>query len=214
MAEPWIDLEARVRGGEAVLRLRSLSPALAIAGPSGAGKTTLLRILAGVEPRATGVARVFGERWLGPGAVPPWRRGVGWVPQEAALFPHLSVRDHLAYAGKGVDDAVVAFLGLAPLLDRAPRHLSGGERQRVALGRALCASPRLLLLDEPFSALDPALRSAVADATARWARHRDARVVIVSHDPTDADPFGAERWVVSAGRARPAGGDQQQPPPS
>jgi ABC-type sulfate/molybdate transport systems ATPase subunit len=202
MGEPWLEVDVAVRGGPRWV-LRSDAPAVAVSGPSGAGKSTLLRVLAGVERRVAGTVRAFGEAWLGEGGVPPWRRGLGWVPQDAALFPHLSVRENLAFAGRGIDDEVVAWLSLGALLDRAPRHLSGGERQRAALGRALCARPRLLLLDEPFSALDPELRARVASETAAWARSHGARVVLVSHDDRDGGPFGAERWALAGGGLRP-----------
>jgi len=192
----WLTLDLSARGGRR-WQLSTVAPVIGLAGPSGAGKSTLLRVLAGVERRAEGTLEAWGERWLGPGATPPWRRGVGWAPQDALLFPHQTVAENLGYAGYGVDPAVVDALALGPLLDRAPRHLSGGERQRVALGRALCARPRLLLLDEPFSALDPALRRRVADAVAAWCRTRGAHAVVVSHEPSDLAPFAAERWKLS-----------------
>lgn len=143
----------------------------AVLGASGAGKSTLLRALAGLE-RAEGAVRVRGQTWLDSAAgiaLPPERRGVGLVFQQAALFPHLSVRGNLEYALKRVPaaerriglDAAVASLGLAPLLERRPERLSGGERQRVAIARALLGSPRLLLLDEPVSALDAPARAEV-----------------------------------------------------
>jgi ABC-type sulfate/molybdate transport systems ATPase subunit len=206
MSEPWLEVDLRVRAGTAPLRLRAVAPCVAVSGPSGAGKSTLLRALAGLERAATGALTVRGERWLSPdgAAVPPWRRRVGWVPQEPLLFPHLSVRENLGYAGRGVDPEVVEWLGVGGLLERAPRHLSGGERQRVALGRALGAAPDVLLLDEPFSALDPALRGVVREGLARWCRARDARVVLVSHQADDAAAFDAERWTCVSGALSPA----------
>ncbi|MFP4126377.1 MAG: ATP-binding cassette domain-containing protein, partial [Alphaproteobacteria bacterium] len=131
--------------------------ALGLVGPSGSGKSTLLACLAGhLKPDAGRIA--VGERVLFDRArrldVPPARRGVGMVFQEALLFPHLSVRANLRYGARGREPAlfarVIDALGVGDLLDRRPGALSGGERQRVALGRALLARPRLLLLDEPL----------------------------------------------------------------
>jgi ABC-type sulfate/molybdate transport systems ATPase subunit len=203
MAEPWLELEMVVRGAATRLAFSASAPFVGVSGPSGAGKSTLLRVLAGVERRFEGRVTAFGERWSGPDAVSPWARGLGWAPQDAVLFPHLTVRDNLGYAGRGVDPEVVGWLGLAALLDRAPRNLSGGERQRVALGRALCAQPRLLLLDEPFAALDPELRGSVGRATASWCRNHGVRVVLVSHDADDLHAFDADRW--SLGEATSGG---------
>ena len=112
-------------------------------------------------------------------------RRVGWVPQEATLFTHLSVREHLKYAGKGAEADVIAWLCLDFLLDRAPRKLSGGERQRVALGRALFSAPRVLLLDDAFSALDPELRAEVVGRTAGW-NGRTRPPPVVSRGPATA----------------------------
>src|SRR3569623_3451514 len=132
----------------------------ALFGRSGAGKTSVLRAIAGLE-RFAGCCRLDGEIWQdGARFLPAHRRAIGYVFLESSLFPHLSVRGNLEFGLKrarlasviGFDDAV-ALLGLAPLLARAPDTLSGGERQRVALGRALLSQPRLLLLDEPLSAL-------------------------------------------------------------
>jgi molybdate transport system ATP-binding protein len=214
MTEPWLDADLRVRGRP--VRLSATRPCLAVSGPSGAGKSTLLRALAGIERGVEGRLDVFGERWTGaadPSAArsypragsarPPWLRGVGWVPQDALLFPHLTARGNLLYAGGALDPEVVEWLGIAALLDRPSPLLSGGERQRVAIGRALHASPRLLLLDEPFSALDRRLRSQVSVALAAWCRARDVRCVLVTHADADADPFDAERWTCEDGAFRP-----------
>jgi ABC-type molybdate transport system ATPase subunit len=118
------------------------------------------------------------------------------------LFPHLSVRDNLGYAARGDVRPVAELLGVAALLDRAPRNLSGGERQRVALGRALCAEPRLLLLDEPFSALDPPLRARLGAEVAAWAEARGTAIFVVTHDRADAEILATERWVIAEGELR------------
>lgn len=204
-------LEARVRLPLDALQLdvslRTPSAAVAIVGPSGAGKSTLLRVLAGVERRAKGTVLFRGETWQdSENGVwrPPWERGVGWVPQDDLLFPHLSVRENLGYAGGSAVsvEEMAGQLSVDHLLDRRPRYLSGGERQRVALGRALLSNPRLLLLDEPFSALDRPLRREVVEQVSALARDRAIPLILVSHDETDADLMAEERWILSGGVLR------------
>ena len=188
------------------LDLASDADVIGLVGPSGAGKSTLLRVVAGLERRAAGHVSFAGEVWQdGAAFVPAHQRGIGWVPQDGVLFPHLSVRDNLAYAARVPIAPVAERLGVTALLDRRPRNLSGGERQRVALGRALCAAPRLLLLDEPFSALDRPLRARLAADVAEWARAHRVPILLVTHDERDLAPFGAEVWEVgAAGVARVA----------
>jgi len=161
-----------------------------LVGPSGAGKTTLLRCLAGLEPSARGRIVVDGEVWLdGARSVPTHRRRIGYVFQEASLFAHLDVRGNLRFGEQRVPraerrvafDDVVGWLELTALLERRVEGLSGGERQRVALGRALLASPRLVLVDEPLSALDAAARERVLPWLAALPERIDAPVVHVSH---------------------------------
>lgn len=183
---------------------------VAILGPSGSGKSTLLRVLAGLEPRAVGRVSFGGEVWLDSGSgttKPAWERKIGWVPQDALLFPHLSLRENLAYAGAAPADVerMAESLFLSELLDRRPRFLSGGERQRVALGRALLSSPRLLLLDEPFSALDRPLRSEIAATVRAFAQRNGTPIVLVSHDEHDAELLADERWVLVGGSLTASG---------
>jgi len=181
------------------------SRALAVVGPSGVGKSTLLRVLAGVEERATGRLVFDGSVWLDTTAgvrVPAWERGVGWVPQDALLFPHLSVDANLRYSASATRTdagAIADRLGVAHLLGRMPRNLSGGERQRVALGRALLSSPRLLLLDEPFSALDLPRRAEVAAVVREVAAEHHIPLVLISHDDRDAELLADERWHLAEG---------------
>jgi molybdate transport system ATP-binding protein len=162
----------------------------ALFGPSGSGKTTLLRCIAGLE-RAAGVLSLDGEMWQDDTRfLPAHRRPLGYVFQEASLFPHLSVRANLEYGLKRIApgarklklEQVVAWLGLSPLIERSdPAQLSGGERQRVAIGRALLTSPRLLLMDEPLSALDTRSKQDILPYLERLHRELDIPVLYVSH---------------------------------
>jgi len=213
MAEPPLAVDVsfpRRRRGWSI-RLSSESPRVGVSGPSGAGKTTLLRVLAGLEPTATGRV-VAGGRVLQDTTtglfVPPWERRAGWVPQEATLLPHRSVRANLAWSEPGAAEVeeLAERLGLAPLLGRRPRHLSGGERQRVALGRALLARPRLLLLDEPFSALDPELRETVVGVVRRYAETPGRVLVLASHDLDRLDSARVETRLVVGRRGSAEGG--------
>ncbi len=173
---------------------------VAILGPSGSGKSTLLRALAGLEPSAKGRVSFGDEVWLDSDSgvyMPAWERRVGWVPQDALLFPHLSLRENLAYAGAGQSEVERMAESL---------FLSGGERQRVALGRALLSAPRMLLLDEPFSALDRPLRGEIAAMVRAFARDSGTPIVLVSHDEHDATLLADERWVLVAGSLTADGG--------
>lgn len=173
---------------------------LCLFGPSGSGKTTCLEVVAGLL-RPDGGAVVFEGRDLAPR--PARERGVGYLPQDAPLFPHLSVRENLLYGDPGGDPAAVAeALGIAHLLDRAPRRLSGGEQRRVALGRAIQKRPRILLLDEPFSGLEAPLRARLLSFVARL---EVPRVVLVTHDPRDAMGLADEVVRLADGRVAERG---------
>jgi len=164
---------------------------IALFGPSGSGKTTLLRCIAGLERTGNGMLRVQDEVWQdGANFMPVHRRPLGYVFQEASLFPHLSVRKNLEYGLKRIPpgqrkvqlEQVVEWLGLNKLIGRAsPAGLSGGERQRVAIARALLTSPRLLLMDEPLSALDAASKREILPYLERLHSELEIPVIYVSH---------------------------------
>ena len=186
----------------------------ALFGPSGSGKTTVLRCVAGLE-RAHGAVRVAGETWQDDAQrvfLPAWRRAVGYVFQEASLFPHLSVRGNLAYAQRraagGPDialDDVVALLGIGHLLDRATPGLSGGERQRVAIARALATRPKLLLLDEPLAALDPARRGEVMPWLERLRDEVRLPMLYVTHSADEVARLADTVVLLEDGRVRAHG---------
>jgi iron(III) transport system ATP-binding protein len=163
---------------------------VAVLGPSGSGKSTLLRLLAGFEVPDAGTVEVAGAVVAGDGRwVEPERRRIGFVPQGDSLFPHLSVADNVAFGVRRDGRRVAEVLDLVGLLDRAqsdPSELSGGERQRVALARALAPRPELILLDEPFSALDAALRVKLRTEVAALLREAKSTAVWVTHDQEEA----------------------------
>ena len=205
--EAVLDVEISLDLGALQLRaaLATRARRIAIVGPSGAGKSTLLRVLAGLERRSSGRISCGGERWLDRQAgifVPPHKRRVGWVPQDARLFPHRSVADNLRFAGASLTEAtaLAASFGVDHLLDRRPRHLSGGEAQRVALARALLSRPRLLLLDEPFAALDRARRERVSGVLRDMAKASNMTVILVTHDEREVSSLAEEVFEMSEGR--------------
>jgi molybdate transport system ATP-binding protein len=175
---------------------------VAVIGPSGAGKSTLLRLIAGLARPSSGLVECDGERWYGQGShVPPERRRVGFVFQHYALFPHLSARANVAFGSEGRDvDPLLERLGISHLADARPATLSGGERQRVAVARALARRPRLLLLDEPLSALDPATRGAVAAELAAVLRDTGLPALVVTHAFDEAASLAERVLVMEHGR--------------
>lgn len=184
----------------------------AVLGPSGCGKTTLLRVVAGFEIADAGVVSLAG-RLLSGGArsVPPQRRRIGLVPQEGALFPHLSVGGNVAFGvppGKARPSTVARWLGVVGLDgvgDSRPHELSGGQQQRVALARALAAGPDLILLDEPFSSLDAALRVRVREEIARVMADTGTTAVLVTHDQSEALSLADTVALLLDGRIAQAG---------
>ena len=183
-------------------------------GHSGSGKTTLLRCVAGLERAAPGRLVVDGEVWQdGRHWLPVHRRPIGYVFQEASLFDHLSVLGNLRYGlkrlGAPADPArleqAVALLGIGPLLERRPERLSGGERQRVGIARALALGPRLLLMDEPLSALDHARRQEILPYLERLREELDIPVLYVTHAPDEVARLADHLVALEAGRVRAHG---------
>ncbi len=183
----------------------------AVFGPSGSGKTTLLRLIAGLD-RAPGHLEVNGEIWQDDAArrfLPTHRRALGYVFQEASLFPHLSARRNLEYGMQRVPaDArrvamqrVLDLLGIGHLLERMPENLSGGERQRVAIGRALLTSPRVLLMDEPLSALDLARKQEILPYLERLHDELEIPILYVSHAADEVARLADHIVVLDSGRA-------------
>ena len=199
------DLDTAVGSFELRLAHAGRSAHLALLGPSGAGKSMTLRCLAGLIPGDSGRV-ALGERNLD--SLRPEQRRIGWVPQDAALIPHLNVWRQVTF-GVGADPAVAASwlarLGIAELADRMPDQLSGGQRQRVALARALARTPDLLLLDEPFSALDRPVRDELRRELRRVQREVGIATVLVTHDPEEAAMLADEVVVIAHGRELQAG---------
>jgi iron(III) transport system ATP-binding protein len=181
----------------------------AIVGPSGSGKTTLLRIIAGSEALDSGRLTLDGEVLAeGPASLPSYRRRIGIVAQDGALFPHLNVADNVGFGLRRGDlertariHDLMAMVDLdAALLRRRPDQLSGGQQQRVALARALAPKPRLMLLDEPFSALDTALRVSTRKATAALLDAAGVTTILVTHDQGEALSFADQVAVMRLGQ--------------
>lgn len=211
-----IDAQFRLDLGAFRLDAAFTAPArgvTALFGPSGCGKSTLLRCMAGLE-RAAGHLHVGEAIWQdGDRFLPPHRRPLGYVFQEASLFPHLSVQANLEYGYRRLPNGerrtrpeqVINWLGITPLLGRRIAALSGGERQRVAIGRALLASPRLLLMDEPLSALDRQAKGEILPYLERLHRELDIPVLYVSHALDEVARLADHLILLEAGRVIAAG---------
>ncbi|MFP3948319.1 MAG: ABC transporter ATP-binding protein [Longimicrobiales bacterium] len=193
-----VDIDLRVDSSEVV----------AVVGASGCGKTTLLRLVAGLEVPDAGSIRIDGREVAGDEAwVQPEDRGVGLVFQDFALFPHLRVGENVAYGLRGGrrerrerSARMLEMVGLEGLADRYPHQLSGGQKQRVALARALAPSPRILLLDEPFSNMDLPLKTRLQAQLARLLRRTEVPTLVVVHDVEDVVPLAGRVVVLREGR--------------
>ncbi|HZT75706.1 MAG TPA: ABC transporter ATP-binding protein [Vicinamibacterales bacterium] len=195
----------------------SLDPGaiLVITGPSGSGKTTLLRQIAGLEHPERGRISCGGDVWFDSAArvwIGPQRRHVGVVFQESTLFPHLSVDENIAYGVRVGSQTppsdrgdIERILAIDAVRNRRPRELSGGEAQRVALARALTPNPRLLLLDEPFAALDVPTRTRLRADLRRLLQRIGTPAVLVTHDRAEAMAMGDLVAVTIGGRIRQVG---------
>ncbi len=178
---------------------------LALVGPSGAGKTTIVRTLAGLERPDRGRIAYDGEVWCDTASgtwLAPQKRCVGYVFQEYTLFPHLTVEKNVAFAAKdnGLVHELMVKLGITPLAKRRPREISGGERQRVALAQALARQPKVLILDEPFSALDIATRKRLQNELCALKTELNLPIIHVTHDLQEADLLGDEIVAIEAGQ--------------
>ena len=180
---------------------------LAMVGPSGCGKSTLLRLIAGLEEPTAGEIYVSGQRVDG---IPPSSRNIGFMFQGYALFKHMTVADNIAFGlkikkvpkrerQKRIEE-LVSLMGLEGLEDRKPDQLSGGQQQRVALARALAPRPRILLLDEPFGAVDAKVRQKLRADTKRWQRELKIPTILVTHDQREALELGDRVAVMNEGR--------------
>ncbi len=179
---------------------------IALLGESGSGKSSLLRLIAGFNSVNDG------QIWMGDSIladknqqVPPHLRKIGMVFQDHALFPHLSVKENIKFGlPKGTDltkvDDLVKMTDLVGLESRYPKELSGGQQQRVAIARALAANPSILLLDEPFSSLDPSIKNLVRDETYRLLKMANTPSILVTHDIEDALAFAEHLMVLQDGK--------------
>lgn len=193
-------VEARARVGAFELDARfTASGVTVLFGPTASGKSLTLRVVAGVEPGAS-ASITLGESRLD--GLPPRARSLGWAPQDAALWHHRKAFDHLTpFTSRVRAMELLALVGLERHAERKPERLSGGERQRLAFARSLAREPKILLLDEPFSALDDEARARMGDVV-RDRASRGAIVLFVTHDRAEAARLGTHFVLFDEGRTR------------
>jgi iron(III) transport system ATP-binding protein len=224
MSEPMVDIRGLAKSFNDHVVLHHIDLQLekgsttAVVGASGCGKTTLLRLISGFETPAEGTITIDGRQVASPQrAVTPHRRGVGYVAQDGALFPHLTVGQNIAYGIRGEGRTKVRTrvgelletVSLNPAFaDRRPHQLSGGQQQRVALARALARQPVLMLLDEPFSALDTGLRASTRKAVAALLAEAGITTLLVTHDQEEALSIADQVAVMREGRFTQVGPPQ------
>ena len=214
-----LDISATLQAGkrrfDLQVRIASASARIVLLGPSGAGKSLTLKAIAGLVTPAAGFIRLGGTTLFDAAAginLTPQQRQVAYLFQDYALFPHLTVRQNVAFglargwrnpprdASAAAVEHWLRVFGLAELAQQFPDQLSGGQRQRTALARALVAEPRALLLDEPFAALDHALRSSMRHELDQLQRRLGVPMIIITHDPEDARILGEHVLQVRDGR--------------
>ena len=217
-----IDAHFKASRGEFYLDARFTLPGQGVSalfGHSGSGKTTLLRCIAGLEPNVDGSLTVDGQCWQSSGSlfIPPHKRPIGYVFQEANLFAHLNVQQNITFGERRLKphersmrfDDVVAMLGISHLLERAVTYLSGGERQRVAIARALLTSPKLLLMDEPLSALDEQSRQDILPYLERLHDELSTPIIYVSHSQKEVSRLADYLVWLEQGKVQAEGSLQQ-----
>lgn len=212
-----LDLQKRLFGAGGCFELKvhlsiPKNAIVALTGPSGAGKTTLLRLLAGLDRPDAGTIKVQGKTWFDQAIgihLPPQKREIGFVFQNYALFPTMSVRKNLSYAAANRNfpqiERLLKMMGLEEFRDRLPHQLSGGQQQRVALARALVRRPKILLLDEPLSALDPVMRARLQKEILMLQRELDLTVLLVSHDQNEIQRLASTVLRIDQGRIQNLG---------
>jgi ABC-type sulfate/molybdate transport systems ATPase subunit len=208
VAQLEIDIALARRSFELVVALGLDAETIAVVGRSGAGKSSLLRTIAGLERPRRGRITLAQEVWLDTEhdvRLDPEDRRVGYVPQDYGLFPHLTVAANVRFAARRNRPDLLERLGVAHLAGARPPQLSGGERQRVALARALARGPRVLLLDEPFAALDATTRAQVRDELAQELNELELPTLLVTHSFDDACALARRIAVLDSGRLEQLG---------